>query len=288
MDTASATLYERWLSALGTQWADQLAITGAASGKRLYEAKRLQTGLASWTSLRHATVLVNERSAAECGEGGFEELLTQFPRGYVEPDPDTFHRIAALFDALADTVRLLPANLGHSATVADYSYIGSDGNVRGGLIKWLRDSSATANRFRAIADKQRRNEERTPEEYEAIHFVGRVAEHNMLVFKSLVREDLGTANPQPMPKVVDVASAPGNILHAAVGPALEWNLAYPMLGRRMLAKGAIYSYYEFTQDRPLTDEQWRERMANTERPDWVAPHVIETPLACPPKVPFAP
>ena len=59
--------------------------------------------------MRHATVLVNERSDAEAGEGGFEELVTQSPRGYVEPDPATFAALAGLFDDLAKTAASSPS-----------------------------------------------------------------------------------------------------------------------------------------------------------------------------------
>jgi len=58
------------------QWAKDVTFPGAPDSP-LWKAKRLQTGLASWATLRHATVLVNERSEAEAGEGGFEELVTQ-------------------------------------------------------------------------------------------------------------------------------------------------------------------------------------------------------------------
>jgi hypothetical protein len=68
-DLPQANLYDEWLDALAVQWADEAEFPEVKDGT-LWRAKRLQTGLASWATLRHATVLVNERSAAECGEGG--------------------------------------------------------------------------------------------------------------------------------------------------------------------------------------------------------------------------
>ncbi len=82
------------------QWADDVVSPNAAGDEALWRSKRLQTGLASWATLRHATVLVNERTTAECGEAGFEPIVLRPPRGYVEPDPRTFEAIAALFDSL--------------------------------------------------------------------------------------------------------------------------------------------------------------------------------------------
>ena len=100
----SPSLYHRWLDALAVQWADE-ALAGAVDGKDLWRAKRLQTGLASFATLRHTTVLVNERTAAESGEGGWEEIVPKPPRGWVEADPAAFEAIAALFDAAALLVK---------------------------------------------------------------------------------------------------------------------------------------------------------------------------------------
>src|ERR1700682_5603994 len=62
------TLYESWINALATQWAADVSAP-IVSGQ-LWDAKRLQTGLASWATLRHSTILVNDQTSAECGEGG--------------------------------------------------------------------------------------------------------------------------------------------------------------------------------------------------------------------------
>ncbi len=102
-DGSHANLYDAWIDALAVQWADHVQFPGVAEDS-LWKAKRLQTGLASWATLRHATVLVNERSGAEAGEGGFESIVMRPPRGYVEPDPDTFKAIASLLDDMKQVV----------------------------------------------------------------------------------------------------------------------------------------------------------------------------------------
>ncbi len=71
----NTNLYERWMTALALQWADDVRPPDGGKDEKIWRAKRLQTGLASWATLRHATVLVNERTSAECGEGGFEEIV---------------------------------------------------------------------------------------------------------------------------------------------------------------------------------------------------------------------
>ena len=72
------------------------------AGRQTWAAKRLQTGLASWATLRHASVLVNDRTAAECGEAGFEPIIMTPPRGYVEPDPKSFEAIARVLNVMRE------------------------------------------------------------------------------------------------------------------------------------------------------------------------------------------
>ena len=100
---AQSDLYDAWINALAVQWADNATFPGNAARPAL-GCESVQTGLASWATLRHATVLVNERSTAECGEGGFEAIVLRPPRGYVEPDPKTFEAIASLFDQMEQVV----------------------------------------------------------------------------------------------------------------------------------------------------------------------------------------
>src|SRR6185503_9365763 len=61
---AGSSVYDRWLDALGAEWADSIRCPGAPANSKLWNVKRLQTGLASWATLREATILVNERAGA--------------------------------------------------------------------------------------------------------------------------------------------------------------------------------------------------------------------------------
>ena len=125
--SGSKDLYQRWLTALALQWADN--ISAPQFDSKLWYAKRLQTGLASWATLRHITLLVNERSSAEAGEGDtFEEIVMRPPRGYVEPDPATFRAIAELFEATSRVV----------------AQVLSDPKLRKGVQSRLAESAVTA------------------------------------------------------------------------------------------------------------------------------------------------
>lgn len=281
----NASLYDRWLTALSQQWADDVAPPIPNQGERLWRSKRLQTGLASWATLRHATLLINRRVAAECGEAGFEYIRYAPPRGYVEPDPATFNRIAQLFDQQArwiqETWKQSPPG-----AIPEQSFSGERNSapVKDGVLRRLRESSERARHFGAMATKQLTGQSLSPQEYEDILYVGRAVEHNFLVFKSLAREDFALSNPLPIPKVADVSGGgplATQILSAAVGRPMEWDEIVPFDGRRQIVKGVTYSYYEFTTPSPITDEEWLKRLPDEPHPAWVAAFVSTATLSCP-------
>ena len=276
-------LYDRWIEALGTSWADTTSIPGETA-KELWDAKRLQTGLASWATLRHATVLVNERTEAECGEGGFEWVLLTPPRGYVEPAPVVFEAISGLFDSAAKAVGNSPALAAGKAP----SEAGEEQALRQGVLRRLGEAAAKARLFALIARKELRGEPLSIADYEEILNVGRAAEYHFLIFKSLASPDFALSNPDPMAKIVDVAGGGGGIpyLEAAVGAPLEWDQIVPYFGRRGIVKGSVYSYYEFSSPGPLTDAEWRARVAGAARPTWVGRFLSKAILSCPAKDPF--
>ncbi|HTC92663.1 MAG TPA: DUF3160 domain-containing protein [Terriglobales bacterium] len=278
--SASNNLYDAWITALAVQWADNVSFPGMPGGSELWKTKRMQTGLASWATLRHATVLVNERTAAEMGEGGFEQMVFEPPRGYVEPDPRAFGAIADLFDRLA-------ASIASSADFQKGEVPAEEGTpesnpepLRQGILRRLRETANKARLFQSIAEKELHGEELTPQDYQEILYVGRIAEHHFLVFKSLANKDLALSTPDPMPKIADVAggsAANGTVvpyLEAGVGRPMEWDQVIPFYGRREIVKGSVYSYYEFTSPALLDDTEWRAKADAQPHPEWVKPYIF--------------
>jgi hypothetical protein len=283
--TPSGSLYQRWIAGLASQWSEDVASPGEVIQKKFWARKRIQTGLASWATLRHATVLVNERSAAECGEAGFEQIILRPPRGYVEPDLKTFDAIASLFEATADWVKANGKSWSGS-TPKDYG--DSDQGLQDGIVRRLTESRDKVRLFRGIAKKELDGQPLTNKEYEEILYVGRAAEHNFLIFKSLAQKDFALSAPDPIAKVADVASdGPngGELLLVGVGNPLEWDQVVPFFGRKEVVKGSSYAYYETVSPQVMTDEEWRTKVSSLPRPKWIDPFVSKDMSSCPAKAP---
>lgn len=281
----NTSLYDKWIDALAVQWADDVKNPLSPQGDALWQVKRLQTGLASWTTLRHVTALVNERVAAECGEGGFEDLITQFPRGFVEPDPNTFTAIAKLFAAMVDIVKAINISALEQPQAKDASEVSDDKvdlTVKQGILRRLQTMHETSLQFADMARRELKGEPLKESEYKDIFYIGRIIEHNFLIFKSLAKSGFALSNPESMAKAIDVAGGNGfPYLIAAVGKPLEWDFIYPMLGRKMIGKGAVYSFYEFTSATPIDDTAWRAKLSNEPHPSWVQPFFYPKQLSCP-------
>ncbi len=279
-DNNSANLYDRWITALATQWTDTVHSTNGELGNDIWQTKRLQTGLASWATLRHATVLVNETGAAECGEGGFEAILMRAPRGYVEPDPYTFGEIADLFEA---AITFVPKTI-QSKLDFDQSGESDYKSLYDGIIKRLTETAAKIRLFQLIAEKEIRGESLSNDEYEEILYIGRVAEHYFLVFNSLANKELALSTPDPMPKITNVFGIQEtSYLMAAVGRPVEWDFTVPFFGRHQIVKGSVYSYYEFTSDRLLNDEEWINIVKSQKILPWLKPYFSSQELSYPPQ-----
>ncbi|MDP4290966.1 MAG: DUF3160 domain-containing protein [Bacteroidota bacterium] len=269
-------LYESWLNAIAVQWADTLKSPNRLNDRDIWQTKRLQTGLATWSTLRHASVLVNERTCAECGEGGFEEILMRAPRGYVEPDPNTFAAIAGLFEM---AVHYVSRNVEGKPNITD-QYDDDENAAKislyDGIVGRLKEVAGKARYFQTLAEKEIRGEALSNEENKEILFVARIAEHNFLIFNSLSNKDYALSNPDPIAKITDIAGG-GFIpyLMSAVGKSMEWNHIVPYFGRHQIVKGSIYSYYEFVSKQLSNDKEWQKKVTKQEFLPWIKPYITD-------------
>jgi len=217
--------------------------------------KDLNTFLGSWTELKHDTILYAKQVYAELGGGGGPEEKDD--RGYVEPNPYVYARLASLLKMTNEGLEM-----------------------RGLLTASMKDNLSKmeqlAMSLKTISEKELNNERLTDEEYELIRSYGGQLEHFWLevnkdepAFKeSTSQRDYLNENPAAI--VADVTTDPnGQVLEEGTGKIFEIYVVVPIDGKLRIAKGGVYSYYEFIwpmSDR-LTDKKWRELLNSGQAPD---------------------
>jgi hypothetical protein len=256
---------EEWTETLYTTWLytfePLLAVPGSGYPQFMQSDawldKQLNTSLGSWAELKHDTILYAKQVYAELGGGGGAPQPLP-ARGYVEPVPEFYARLEALTTMTLEGL-----------------------DERGLLGEQDRNSLQRLQRLAAalqvMAEKELRGEPLTEAEFNLIRFYGGELEH--LTMAAADREDEDPAaqpvmDEEPQAAVIaDVATAPDPdgdgianpvVLEEAVGRINEIYVVVPLINedgtiQLQVAKGGVFSYYEFTwpaEDR-LTDEKWR-------------------------------
>ncbi len=218
----------------------------AFSRSKAWQRKQLNTALGSWVNLRYETIAYVEQVAAEAGEGGYERLNVGMPRGYVEPNPEFFHKLDDGFGRIA----------------AQFAQVVRDPGMKKGVAERIGDYQRHLQSLERIARKELENAPLTDEEYGEILYIGRTIEHFMLLMNSMggEKDEGALKNPDSIRKIVDVQVNPQNNakLYEALGFVNEINVAVPFYGRREIVKGPVYSYYEFQSPEQLNSEKWRK------------------------------
>jgi hypothetical protein len=235
--------------------------------------KQLHTVLGSWAELKHDTILYAKQVYAELGAGPMPPEPVP-PKGYVEPVPRFYARLAAL-------TAMTRQGLGSRGLLVeqdDYS---------------LQRLEELARAFQTMAEKELRGESLTEEEYAIIRFYGGELEHlTMAAADTPAGEPGGQAYMEEEPQaavIADVATDPDPegdgipnpvVLEEAVGRVNEIHVVVPVVEEDgtiylQVAKGGVFSYYEFpwpAEDR-LTDEKWRQMLDEGQAPpppEWIS------------------
>lgn len=212
----------------------------------VYNRKELSTTLSSWTHVKHDLILYQEKPfAAQAGQGGGPEP----PRYicYVEPNLEFWDKSLELVEWLENLSAFQPVFQSH-----------------------LRRIKNLGISLRTMAYKQIEGKEITDEEFRSLHFVGGTIEHILL---ALLETDHLPERERSMGLIADVYVYNGKNLNVAVGHADDIYVLVPIQNEYYLARGAVFSYYEFVG--PIfNDDEWRNMLKNRkipERPQWLQP-----------------
>ncbi|WP_187151945.1 DUF3160 domain-containing protein [Methanosarcina siciliae] len=210
-----------------------------------WQDKELTTSLASWTELRHDTILYSKQNYV---------IATELPIfgnrtvGYVEPVPAFYNRLLALTRMTGDGLGELDA-------------LDEDSKRR------FESLESILERLIDISEKELENEELTEEDKFYIFEFGERLEMLGGVDEETRKTTL----------VADVHTEPNSelVLEEGTGYVDMIIVAYKLPdGRVFLAAGPVMSHYEFKQpmSERLTDEKWREMLEEEppEKPEWTS------------------
>ena len=256
------TLYNSWLYSFYPLLATPGEGLPPFAKNQAWMDKQLNTVLGSWAELKHDTILYAKQVYAELG-GGPPPPEPVPPKGYVEPVPQFYARLAALTAMTREGLE-------------SRQLLGE--NDKAGLEKLEELSLA----LKTMSEKELSGEPLTDDEYDRIRFYGGSLEELVMAAADTSEGDQNARkymDEEPQAAVIaDVATDPGAlpepvVLEEGVGRISEIHVVVPMFdkdGKSFLqvAKGGVFSYYEFpwpASDR-LTDEKWRGMLDNGQAP----------------------
>ncbi|MCX6758872.1 MAG: DUF3160 domain-containing protein [Candidatus Nealsonbacteria bacterium] len=234
-------IYWSWLYTLKAVLTDNLDKTGYPMFIKSedWDKKNLQSFLGSWTELKHDTLLYSKQSYAEMGAGGEEGEPNPIPRGYVEPNVEFLDRLISL------------ANLSNDG-LKQFGLLGDTFEQRNGSL------SDSLQFYRKIAVAELQNEKISDDDFEKLRLsadsLGQIL--GPVGGGQLMEKDARSA----LIADVHTDAAKGQILYEADGIPNYILVAVKDANGTRLAKGLVYSYYEFTNPlgKRLTDADWQQ------------------------------
>lgn len=256
-DTWTQNLYWGWIYSLkplvevrGEGWPTFMQNTA-------WTHKSLNTYLGSWTELKHDTILYAKQVYAELGGGPQEDWDD---RGYVEPNPEVYARLAALLKMTREGLQI--------------RNLLSDENA-----EYLQTLETLATNLKEISEKELNGQALTDDDYELIRAYGGSLEH--LWVEAFKDRDVTELSDEPSPIVADVATDPGgSVLEEGTGHIADIYVVFELEDKLRIAKGGVYTHYEFMWplDDRLTDEAWRELLVSEDKPamaDWTQSFIAQ-------------
>lgn len=199
-----------------------------------WENKKINTALGSYAELKHDSLLYTKQPVAEMG--GPLDPPERIPQ-YVEPD-------VKAYDQLLWLVEYSSKNLKKRGLLDDHLENATDQLI------------SLYTLLRACSIKELKNEPLTEEENERLKYVGAMAEQiDISVSEEYSREKAAAL----IADVAGIANA-GSFLQIGTEFPNEIYVTIWDQGNVYLARGAVYGYYEFLSEMPLTDREWHEML----------------------------
>jgi hypothetical protein len=264
-DRFTETLYGAWLHTLRPLAQPVPSGFPRFMASAAWQDKSLTTALASWTELKHDTILYSKAVYAEMGAGGMPPPSPIPPKGYVEPEVAVYARLASLSS-------MTGKGLSERALLTD------------AMRQEVEKLSTVAGRLQKIAEMELAGRALSEDDYSFIRYYG--GELEGMTFDAAEDDDQVGGSPEggdavQAAVVADVANDPRHerVLEEGVGRIFEIHVAAPVEGRLVIAKGGAFSHYEFEQPMSarLTDEAWRKQLDEGKEPQlapWTSSYLV--------------
>ena len=229
-------LYHGWLWVLRSLWTPNQNTEGLPffMKNQAWEDKNLQSGLGSYAELKHDTVLYAKQPMAE--KGGGEEKQNPYPN-YVEPAIEVYDRLLWL-------VQYSKANLEKRQLLSEKQAYA------------LQKLEEIYELLRTCSVKQLENVPISEEENNALKYIGGALEYVDNMLADQYDRPLSSAIISDVAGIADT----GEFLEIGTGLPNEILVATYYEGKVYLARGITYGYYEFLNEKPLTDEEWHQML----------------------------
>ena len=225
-----------------------------------WQRRNLSTALGGWAELKHDLLLYTEvPMGAEMG-GANGGPPPPDHLGYVEPNLPFWERALELLAFQNQTLHRLHANTTH-------------------LDSLNRDLQRLVTKLHGLAKKEVAHQRLTTAEMNDLVTIGGEVERLTLRTLKLSESDPLPDRERHIGSVADVYAFNQDVLEEAVGYADALYVVVDINGTPVLARGAIFSYYEFTSSERLTDEEWRAQLkkAPRARPTWLRDLIVPVP-----------
>ena len=233
-DDWKTNLYSGWLWTLKDLTTDYSSNSGMPffMTTKAWKYKSLNAALGSYTELKHDTVLYAKQSSAE--GGGPEAFADQH---YVEPDISLYSKLLYL-------------------TNSTISILKDKGMINENLLEGAESYKKLLNLLLECSSKELKNEPLNKDEKKQLLWVGSTMENIVLNFQLGASQDFDTPNDITDMLVTDISTYKATYLTLGTGFFDDIYVVVPVENKLYLSRGTVYSFYEFTSDKRLTDKEW--------------------------------
>ncbi len=311
-----------WTNSIYTAWLDALRSLSVpttdpnypeAMRTRAWAMKTLETQLASWTELRHDTLLYVKESYTE-------PVLCGYPAGFVEPIPGFWLNMQQLAHVTAGALSQLP--LSGQVTVSNHTGFGTAtfdlAAVRAQEVEFLNTFAGQMATLQDMAERELAQQPFTAEETQllkdvverSIDYVGVrtwSGWYPALYYSNELNQLEG--GPYPWPGgatqapdcdvwdalVADVhtdlpdeiTGDPGAVIHDAVGNVNMMLIAVDNGADHAVYAGPVFSHYEFEVPgvSRLSDPDWKTMLQSNQKPpspEWTHSYLVPGAIPIPP------